>query len=112
MELQQIGLGHPRVKQVLDIQRNTAPNPRRLFVAEGLWAHNLVLETGAPVETFFWCPGGDLLGRGAQAQRGDRGAGAPGVPGLAEDDGADGRAGAARRAAVDRGAAASGTRTS
>lgn len=56
MELQQIGLGHPRVKQVLDIQRNTAPNPRRLFVAEGLWAHNLVLETGAPVETFFWCP--------------------------------------------------------
>jgi TrmH family RNA methyltransferase len=56
VELQQIGLGHPRIKQVLDIQRNAAPNPRRLFVAEGLWAHNLVLETGAPVETFFWCP--------------------------------------------------------
>jgi len=56
VELQQIGLGHPRVKQVLDIQRNAVPNPRRLFVAEGLWAHNLVLETGAPVETFFWCP--------------------------------------------------------
>jgi tRNA G18 (ribose-2'-O)-methylase SpoU len=56
VELQQIGLGHPRVKQVLDIQRNTAPNRQRLFVAEGLWAHNLLLETGAPVETFFWCP--------------------------------------------------------
>jgi TrmH family RNA methyltransferase len=56
VDLQQIGLGHPRVKQVLDIQRNTAPNRHRLFVAEGLWAHNLLLETGAPVETFFWCP--------------------------------------------------------
>jgi tRNA G18 (ribose-2'-O)-methylase SpoU len=56
VELQQIGLGHPRVKQVLDIQRNTAPNRHRLFVADGLWAHNLILETGAPVETFFWCP--------------------------------------------------------
>jgi tRNA G18 (ribose-2'-O)-methylase SpoU len=56
VDLQQIGLGHPRVKQVLDIQRNTAPNRYRLFVAEGLWAHNLLLETGAPVETFFWCP--------------------------------------------------------
>jgi TrmH family RNA methyltransferase len=56
VELQQIGLGHPRVKQVLDIQRNAAPNPRRLFVAEGLWANNLVLETGAFVESFFWCP--------------------------------------------------------
>jgi tRNA G18 (ribose-2'-O)-methylase SpoU len=56
MELQQIGLSHPRVKQVLDIQRNTAPNRHKLFVAEGLWAHNLILETGAPVDTFFWCP--------------------------------------------------------
>jgi tRNA G18 (ribose-2'-O)-methylase SpoU len=56
VELQQIGLGHPRVKQVLDIQRNTAPNRHRLFVADGLWAHNLLLETGAPIETFFWCP--------------------------------------------------------
>jgi TrmH family RNA methyltransferase len=56
VELQQIGLGHPRVKQVLDIQRNTAPNRHRLFVADGLWAHNLLLETGAPIEVFFWCP--------------------------------------------------------
>jgi tRNA G18 (ribose-2'-O)-methylase SpoU len=56
MDLQQIGIGHPRVKQVHDIQRNTAPNPNRLFVADGLWAHNLLLETGAEIETFFWCP--------------------------------------------------------
>lgn len=56
MELQQIGLSHPRVKQVLQIQHNTAPNRHRLFVAEGLWAHNAVLRTGAPIETFLWCP--------------------------------------------------------
>jgi RNA methyltransferase, TrmH family len=56
VDLQQIGLGHPRVKQVLDIQRNTAPNRHRLFVADGLWAHNLLLETDAPIEVFFWCP--------------------------------------------------------
>jgi tRNA G18 (ribose-2'-O)-methylase SpoU len=56
VELQQIGLSHPRVKQVLQIQHNTAPNRARLFVAEGLWAHNAILRAGAPIETFLWCP--------------------------------------------------------
>lgn len=56
MELQQIGLSHPRVKQVLDIQNNTASNRERLIVAEGLWAQRLVLSTGVPVRTFLWCP--------------------------------------------------------
>jgi TrmH family RNA methyltransferase len=56
MELQQIGIGHPAVKQVLSIQNNTAPNRFRLFVAEGLWENNVVLDTGLDVDTFFWCP--------------------------------------------------------
>ncbi len=56
MELQQIGPSHPRVKQVLDIQNNTASNRERLIVAEGLWAQRLVLSTGVPVRTFLWCP--------------------------------------------------------
>ncbi|HLL66838.1 MAG TPA: TrmH family RNA methyltransferase [Micromonosporaceae bacterium] len=56
MQLQQIGLSHPRVKQVLQIQHNTAPNRLRFFVAEGLWAHNAILHAGAPIETFLWCP--------------------------------------------------------
>lgn len=56
MELQQIGLSHPRVKQVLDIQNNSAPNRERLLVAEGLWAQRLVLGAGATVKTFLWCP--------------------------------------------------------
>ena len=56
MELQQVGLSHPRVKQVLDIQNNTASNRERLVVAEGLWAQRLVLEAGVGVRTFLWCP--------------------------------------------------------
>src|SRR5215203_706602 len=56
VELQQIGLSHPRIKQVLDIQHNTASNRERLLVAEGLWAQRLVLSAGTPVRTFLWCP--------------------------------------------------------
>jgi RNA methyltransferase, TrmH family len=56
VELQQIGLSHPRVKQVLDIQNNSAPNRERLLVAEGLWAQRLVLSAGVSVRTFLWCP--------------------------------------------------------
>ena len=56
MDLQQIGIGHPAVKQVLSIQNNTAPNRFNLFVAEGLWENNVVLDTGLEVDTFFWCP--------------------------------------------------------
>ncbi|WP_238014180.1 TrmH family RNA methyltransferase [Dactylosporangium sp. AC04546] len=56
MELQAIGVQHPAVRQVQHIQNNTAPNRYRLFVAEGLWAHNMLLEHNAPIDTFFWCP--------------------------------------------------------
>ncbi len=56
MELNQIGAQHPMIKQVLAIQRNTAPNPRRMVTAEGLWAHNLFLENDIFIDTFLWCP--------------------------------------------------------
>jgi tRNA G18 (ribose-2'-O)-methylase SpoU len=56
MELRQIGLSHPRIRQVESIQKNSAPNPRRLIIAEGLWAHNLLLKYNVPVNCFFWCP--------------------------------------------------------
>src|SRR3569833_1029855 len=56
MDLPPIGLQHPAVKQVQHIQHNTAPNRYKLFVAEGLWAHNMLLEPGAPIDTFLWCP--------------------------------------------------------
>lgn len=56
MQAQQIGIGHPEIKRVLDLARNATANPDRLFVAEGLWAHNVLLETGVGIETFLWCP--------------------------------------------------------
>ncbi len=54
--LQQVGLQHAAVRHVLDVQRNTAPNPQRLVAIEGLWAHKLALSAGTAIETFFWCP--------------------------------------------------------
>jgi TrmH family RNA methyltransferase len=56
LDLQQIGLSHPRIKQAVTLMKNTASNRNQLFVAEGLWASNAVLEAGLPVRTFFWCP--------------------------------------------------------
>lgn len=56
MELQQIGAQHPKIKQVLAIQRNTAPNPRQMITAEGLWAHNRLLEHDVFIDMFLWCP--------------------------------------------------------
>jgi tRNA G18 (ribose-2'-O)-methylase SpoU len=56
MELQPVGVHHPRIKQVQALQRNTTPNRYRLFVAEGLWAHNALLRAGTRIDTFFWCP--------------------------------------------------------
>jgi TrmH family RNA methyltransferase len=54
--LQQIGLQHPRIRQLRHIINNTAPNHRHLLVAEGLWAHNVVLDLHAAIDTFLWCP--------------------------------------------------------
>lgn len=54
--LRQIGLQHPRIRQVRHVIANTAPNHRRYLVAEGLWAHNILLDLGVPIEVFLWCP--------------------------------------------------------
>ncbi len=56
LDLQQIGLSHPRIKQIVDLQRNTASNRAGMLVVEGLWAHNVVRETGTHVEVFLCCP--------------------------------------------------------
>ncbi|MDH4077064.1 MAG: hypothetical protein OEW29_14105, partial [Acidimicrobiia bacterium] len=55
-ELQQVGLNHPKVRQLRSVERNSAPNPHRLFVAEGLWAAKLLLRHQVHIDTFFWCP--------------------------------------------------------
>lgn len=54
--LQHIGAQHSRIRQLVSIQKNSAPNPNKMFIAEGLWAHNLLLENDAVIDAFFWCP--------------------------------------------------------
>lgn len=54
--LAQIGLQHPRIRQLRHIVANIGPNRQRLLVAEGLWAHEVLLDLGVPVEVFLWCP--------------------------------------------------------
>lgn len=44
------------MKDVLNIQNNTAPNRFGLFVAEGLWAARVALDTDLRIDTFYWCP--------------------------------------------------------
>ncbi|HEY8471993.1 MAG TPA: TrmH family RNA methyltransferase [Natronosporangium sp.] len=53
----QIGLQHPRVKQVRAVLHHRGPQHRQLLVAEGLWAHNLLLRQDAAIELFLWAPG-------------------------------------------------------
>ena len=54
--MQSIGLTHHAVRRARDLIANTVPNPRKFFVAEGLWAHRLLMDLGVPIDTFFWCP--------------------------------------------------------
>jgi TrmH family RNA methyltransferase len=56
VELEQIGIGHPAVKDVLAILRNSAANRFGLVVAEGIWAARLVLDLDLRVDKFFLCP--------------------------------------------------------
>ena len=51
-----VGEGHPAVKTVKNIQTNSKPNPRRLFVAEGFWLASLALKDGIEVETLLVAP--------------------------------------------------------
>ena len=55
MPSQRVGLHHPRVRQVLSLARNGAADDH-LFVAEGVWAHEMLARAGTFVETFLWCP--------------------------------------------------------
>jgi RNA methyltransferase, TrmH family len=55
-ELRGAGKQHPLVKQVIALQKNTKPNPRKLCVIEGIWAHEKALQAGVNVEAFLCCP--------------------------------------------------------
>lgn len=52
---QAIGEHNPVIKQVKNIIANTKPNPEKLFIAEGIWAHQKIIETKTPVQSFIVC---------------------------------------------------------
>jgi tRNA G18 (ribose-2'-O)-methylase SpoU len=54
--LPQIGLHHPRIKQLRHVIANTGGHRHDLLAAEGLWAHEVLLDLGVPVDVFLWCP--------------------------------------------------------
>ena len=56
MELEQVGASHPRVRQARALQAHNDPDRARLLVADGVWAHDVLLTTPARIETFLWCP--------------------------------------------------------
>lgn len=51
-----VGAHDPLVRRVRQIITNRIPNPRRLFVLEGLSGHRQALEARIAIEQFFYCP--------------------------------------------------------
>lgn len=58
-QVRHIGKKSSVLKWVKSLMNNTAPNPDKLFVIEGIWAHEQVLEAGREIRAFIFCP--DLL---------------------------------------------------
>ena len=55
-KIRYIGPGNGKLRQVRHILRNTAPNPERLFVLDGLWAHRMAHAAGLVIRSFIICP--------------------------------------------------------
>ena len=54
--LQQIGMQHPQIRQVRHAIGNGTHGRRQLLVAEGLWAHEVLIDLHAVIDVFLWCP--------------------------------------------------------
>ena len=54
--LQQIGLRHPLIRQVRRVVSGGTGQDARLLLAEGLWAHQVLVGLDAAIEMFLWCP--------------------------------------------------------
>lgn len=50
-----IGEHNPYIKQVKNLVNNTKPNPEKLFVAEGLWAFNKLVEFNVEIKSLVIC---------------------------------------------------------
>lgn len=53
---QAIGEHNSIIKQIKGIISNTKPNPEKLFIAEGIWASQKILETGTKIKSLVICP--------------------------------------------------------
>jgi TrmH family RNA methyltransferase len=54
--LQQIGLRHPRIQQIRHVAGSGVRQDRQLLLAEGLWAHDVLMSLDPAIEMFLWCP--------------------------------------------------------
>ena len=52
----EIGPKNPALKELLRIRRGSVAAHESPAVAEGLWAVQLLLRLGTPIEQLFWCP--------------------------------------------------------
>ena len=55
-KFQAIGEHNSIIKQVKGIISNTKPNPEKLFIAEGIWAQQKILETNTKIQSLIICP--------------------------------------------------------
>ncbi|MCL2352413.1 MAG: RNA methyltransferase [Firmicutes bacterium] len=59
-KIQYIGLKNGKITQIRNILSNAKPNPEKLFVAEGIWAHMKILDAKVKnrvrVRSFLFCP--------------------------------------------------------
>ena len=55
-KFQAIGEHNSVIKQVKNIILNTKPNPEKLFIAEGIWAQQKILETNTKIQSLIICP--------------------------------------------------------
>jgi TrmH family RNA methyltransferase len=55
--LQPVGASHDDVRRYSRARRNVLPRADHVTAVAGGWAHEVVLESGAPVEVVLWCPG-------------------------------------------------------
>ena len=56
MGLFEIGAGHPAFKELLRVRRGSGAAHDSRVVAEGVWAVQLLLRLGTPIEQLFCCP--------------------------------------------------------
>lgn len=55
-KIKHFGSKHPVLDQIKHIQNNTSDDSERLFVVEGMWAHQKLLKTELNIQCFLVCP--------------------------------------------------------